>query len=353
MNFSNYILNWYFINKRDLPWRMSKDPYYIWLSEIILQQTRVNHGLSYYLKFTTKYPNIKSLSMATENDILLLWQGLGYYSRARNLLKTAKYIVNDLNGNFPHKYNDLIKLPGIGEYTASAISSICFNERRAVLDGNVFRVISRFYGIDKPINNHLGKKYFIRFINELTPKNLCGDYNQGIMDFGSLVCKPKSPLCHDCMFSLKCVAKKTNRIDYFPVKLKNSKIETTHFNYVVNINSEHKTSIKKTENGIWKKLFQFPRIESKVELKKSQLVSNKDFKKLIDISSGEIKLFNSKPIIHKLTHKKIYAKFWIFFNESTIQDSIKFSDIKKYPVPKLVQNFIDDFNYKTFLKTFG
>ncbi len=183
MNFSRAILNWYLVNKRNLPWRNDNDPYSVWLSEIILQQTRVSQGLPYYLKFINKYPTITSLAKANENDILILWQGLGYYSRARNLLKAAKFIVNELNGIFPDSYIELLKLKGIGEYTASAISSICFNERRAVLDGNVYRVIARFYGIDLPINNHLGKKHFKDYAQKLAPKKSCGDYNQGIMDF--------------------------------------------------------------------------------------------------------------------------------------------------------------------------
>ena len=353
MNFSTSILKWYNLNRRDLPWRMNQDPYFVWLSEIILQQTRISQGTSYYLKFVDKYPNIKSLASASENDILLLWQGLGYYSRARNLLKTAKHIVNNLEGAFPDNYNDLLKLPGIGQYTASAIASICFNERRAVVDGNVFRVISRIYGIEKPINTSEGKKYFIDFAQKLIPKKFCGDYNQGIMDFGSLICKPKSPLCQDCLLSSKCYARKTNNIQYLPIKLKHSSPETTHFNYIVNINSNYMTSLNKIEYGIWKKLFQFPKVESKVELNKHELLSNKKINKLINLSNGEIKLFNSKPLIHKLSHKIIHAKFWIFLNQNPTVNSINFSEIKKYPVPKLIQKFLDDFNYKTFLKTFS
>ena len=169
MNFARAILNWYMVNKRDLPWRNSNDPYSVWLSEIILQQTRITQGLPYYLKFINKYPTINSLAKANENDILILWQGLGYYSRARNLLKTAKFIVDERNGKFPTTYIELIKLKGIGEYTAGAISSICFNERRAVLDGNVYRVIARFYGIDLPVNNHLGKKFYMDYALKLAP----------------------------------------------------------------------------------------------------------------------------------------------------------------------------------------
>ena len=218
MNFARAILNWYMVNKRDLPWRNTNDPYSVWLSEIILQQTRIAQGLPYYLKFINKYPTINSLARANENDILILWQGLGYYSRARNLLKTAKFIVDECNGKFPSTYTELIKLKGIGEYTASAISSICFNERRAVLDGNVYRVISRFYGIDVPVNNHFGKKFYMDYAQKLAPKKSCGDYNQGIMDFGSLICKPKSPLCHKCILEKDCIASKTKNINYFPNK---------------------------------------------------------------------------------------------------------------------------------------
>ena len=233
MNFTRAILNWYMVNKRDLPWRNTNDPYSVWLSEIILQQTRIAQGLPYYLKFINKYPTINSLARANENDILILWQGLGYYSRARNLLKTAKFIVDECNGKFPSTYTELIKLKGIGEYTASAISSICFNERRAVLDGNVYRVISRFYGIDVPVNNHFGKKFYMDYAQKLAPKKSCGDYNQGIMDFGSLICKPKSPLCHKCILGKDCIASKMKNINYFPVKLKKNAPKITHFNYLV------------------------------------------------------------------------------------------------------------------------
>mgnify|MGYP001072507504 FL=1 len=257
MNFARAILNWYMVNKRDLPWRNTNDPYSVWLSEIILQQTRIAQGLPYYLKFINKYPTINSLARANENDILILWQGLGYYSRARNLLKTAKFIVDECNGKFPSTYTELIKLKGIGEYTASAISSICFNERRAVLDGNVYRVISRFYGIDVPVNNHFGKKFYMDYAQKLAPKKSCGDYNQGIMDFGSLICKPKAPLCDKCILEKDCIASNMKNINYFPVKLKKNAPKITHFNYLVLLDSDHMIWINKIKNGIWKNLFQF------------------------------------------------------------------------------------------------
>ena len=342
MNFARAILNWYMVNKRDLPWRNTNDPYSVWLSEIILQQTRIAQGLPYYLKFINKYPTINSLARANENDILILWQGLGYYSRARNLLKTAKFIVDECNGKFPSTYTELIKLKGIGEYTASAISSICFNERRAVLDGNVYRVISRFYGIDVPVNNHFGKKFYMDYAQKLAPKKSCGDYNQGIMDFGSLICKPKSPLCDKCILEKDCIASNMKNINYFPVKLKKNAPKITHFNYLVLLDSDHMIWINKIKNGIWKNLFQFPMIESKKELNKTQVLSNEIFKSIAPISNSDIILFNSSPIIHKLSHKTIYAKFWILPVEHSNSNS------NKYPVPRLIEKFLDKFNYKHF-----
>ena len=353
MNFTSSILSWYKKNKRDLPWRKNSDPYTVWISEIILQQTRIDQGLPYYLNFVKKYPNISSLAKANEQDVLILWQGLGYYSRARNLLKTAKTIVKTLNGKFPETQVELKKLNGIGEYTANAISSICFNEKRAVVDGNVYRVISRFYGIDKPINNSVGKKYFSEIAQDLAPNKSCGDYNQGIMDFGSLICKPKNPLCMECVLANNCIAKKTNSIDYFPVKIKGKAPKIVHFNYIVFLDANYKTYINQIENGIWKNLFQFPLIESNKELDKDKIMANKGLNKLVNLKNCEIKLFNIKPIIHKLSHRIIYTKFWILSIENSNDNSIEFIDIKKYPVPKLIQNFLEKFNYKTFLKTFS
>ena len=353
MNFTSSILFWYKKNKRDLPWRRNADPYKVWLSEIILQQTRIDQGLPYYLKFVKKYPNITSLAKANEQDILILWQGLGYYSRARNLLKTAKTIIDTFDGKFPEKYIELKKLPGIGEYTASAISSICFNERRAVLDGNVYRVISRFYGIDKPTNSYNGQKYFSEISQELAPDKSCGDYNQGLMDFGSLICKPKLPLCKNCILANNCIANKKNITDDLPVKIKRKPPKIVHFNYIVFVDSRCNTYINQIENGIWKNLFQFPLIESNKELNKDKIISNKGLNKLVDIENCDIKLFNNKPIIHKLSHRVICTKFWILSIEKSNDNSIEFKDIKTYPVPKLIENFLEKFNYKTFSKTFS
>ena len=209
--YTKAILKWYADNHRILPWRQTSDPYKIWLAEIILQQTRVTQGLPYYLNFIKKFPSVIKLANASEKEILLEWQGLGYYSRARNLHFSAKYIVNELNGKFPNTYLDLLKLKGVGDYTASAIASICFNEPTAVVDGNVYRVLSRFFGIETPINSSKGIKEFKKLAQRLLPPSNVGDYNQGLMEFGAKQCKPQSPDCLTCPLSDACVALQKNR----------------------------------------------------------------------------------------------------------------------------------------------
>ena len=205
-NFSNDLINWYANNMRQLPWRKTKDPYKIWLSEIILQQTKVAQGLPYYLKFEKRFPNVSLLANSSEEEVLKLWEGLGYYSRARNLFKTSKIILNKFNGVFPSNYKDLIKLPGIGDYTASAISSFSINEVNPVVDGNVYRFLSRFIGIKTPINTNKSLKEFRNIAQSLISKKNPSDFNQAIMEYGAMVCKPASPICGECIFKEKCFA---------------------------------------------------------------------------------------------------------------------------------------------------
>ncbi|MBL4578615.1 MAG: A/G-specific adenine glycosylase, partial [Flavobacteriales bacterium] len=209
MQFSAHLLKWYNAKKRDLPWRRTKEPYAIWISEIILQQTRVDQGLPYYERFIQKFPTVYSLANASENEVLKVWQGLGYYSRARNLHHAAKSIVHDYHGIFPRNYDEIINLKGIGSYTAAAISSICFDEPKAVVDGNVFRVLSRFHGIDNPIDSGDGKEIFVALANEVMDKTSPGEYNQAIMEFGALQCKPSAPDCASCYLNAKCHARNT------------------------------------------------------------------------------------------------------------------------------------------------
>ena len=244
MSFNSNLINWFDKNKRELPWRKSNDPYKIWLSEIILQQTQVKQGLPYYNKFLENYPTVYELARSTEDEVLKNWQGLGYYSRARNLHSTAKYIVRELNGVFPKKYIDLIKLKGVGDYTASAIASICFDESVAVLDGNVFRVLSRYFGIEIPVNSTQGIKHFKNLAKSLLPKRI-GDYNQVVMEFGALQCKPKSPNCRICPINVNCVAFATKNTKNLPIKIKRSKIKDRYFNFLVYLTKKSETVIEK------------------------------------------------------------------------------------------------------------
>jgi A/G-specific adenine glycosylase len=220
MTLAKHIINWYLKNKRDLPWRNTEDPYFIWLSEVILQQTREEQGMPYYLKFTERYATIKQLAAAKDDDVMKLWQGLGYYNRAANMLKTARLIVDEHGSAFPETYEELIELKGIGPYTAAAVSSFAFGEARAVVDGNVYRVLSRLFAIDEPVNSSKGKIVFAELANEIMDHKHPGAYNQGIMELGAVICKPRQPLCGECPIRLQCIAYEKKTIASYPVKRK-------------------------------------------------------------------------------------------------------------------------------------
>ncbi|MCL4144887.1 UNVERIFIED_CONTAM: hypothetical protein GTU68_021054, partial [Idotea baltica] len=267
MFFSRKILIWYGQNKRTLPWRRTRDPYKIWLSEIMLQQTRVAQGTPYYLKFISAFPKVEDLANATEEKVLKLWQGLGYYSRARNLHATAKMVVEIYDGKFPEKHQELLKLKGVGDYTASAISSICFDEPHAVVDGNVYRVLSRYFGVQIPINSTEGIKYFKKLANEVKDAENIRDYNQGIMEFGAIQCTPKKPNCLFCPLNGSCIALKERKTDTLPIKLKKTKVRNRYFNYLVPIFSDemgNKSTVLKQRKGkgIWQNLWEFPLLET-------------------------------------------------------------------------------------------
>jgi len=343
MNFSNKLLSWYLQNKRDLPWRNTKEPYKVWLSEIILQQTRVNQGLNYYLKFIESFPTVYDLAKADEDTILKLWQGLGYYSRARNLHFTAKYIVNNFNGTFPKTYKELIKLKGIGDYTASAISSICNNEPNAVVDGNVYRVLARYFDISTAINSGKGIKEFKNLAQQLIVREKPGYYNQAIMELGATICKPKKPNCNSCVLNDSCLALQKNKISKLPVKEKKLKIKHRYFNYLVTITNQDSTILKKRETkDIWKKLYEFPLIETSAEVDLEQLIKLNEFQNIYH-NFITIKLHNSKNIIHKLSHQTLHAKYWIVTTNSVNMPTINWDEISKYPVPTLLHNFINEF----------
>ena len=349
MLFSDKILIWYQQNSRDLPWRSTKDPYKIWLSEIMLQQTRVAQGTPYYIKFIKAFPTVQDMALASEEEILKLWQGLGYYSRARNLHTASKMVVENYNGIFPNNYKELLKLKGVGDYTASAVASICFNERQAVVDGNVYRVLARYFGVDIPINSTEGIKYFKSLAEELLHKSNVRDYNQGIMEFGALQCAPKNPNCLQCPLNDSCVALKEGKTGVLPIKLKKTKVRNRYFNYLVpvfiNKEQEKETILRqRTGNGIWQKLWEFPLLESENELDLEQI--NNRYSEILGLAKEvNITLFNSKTIVHKLSHQHLQTKFWIVEGEFKVQDRIIISKLDKFPVPVLIADFMKAFKF--------
>ena len=285
LKFSEKLIEWYHVNKRNLPWRLTKQPYKIWVSEIILQQTRIEQGEKYYYAFLEKYPNISELAKTNDEELLKVWEGLGYYSRALNMLKASRVVLNNYKGIFPSNYDDLIKLPGIGDYTASAISSICNNEVQPVVDGNVFRFLSRMFKIDLPIDKLKTKTYFKKLGFKLIDVVNPGDFNQAMMDYGSMVCRPKKFQCHKCLFSSNCKAFNSNTVMLYPFKEKRIKIKHRFLNYIFIITNDRKTLIKKRNgNGIWKNLYEFPLIETKKESSVNEIIKELDFKYLIFIS---------------------------------------------------------------------
>ena len=336
-NFTEKLINWYNVNKRDLPWRSSRDPYLIWVSEIILQQTQIKQGLPYYEKFIKVFPTVNDLANSSSDKLMNIWQGLGYYSRAQNMHKTAKIVVDTYAGKFPRKYDELIMLPGIGDYTASAISSICNNEYNVVVDGNVIRLFSRIFNLTSPISSSLIKKDIKKIAQKLILNSIPGDFNQAMMDYGSIVCSPKKYKCKSCIFSNNCYAYQNNIVDDLPVKKKSLRIKSRFFNYLVGISKNKKVKIlKRTKNDIWQNLYEFPLVETSkiINLKRS----NNAF--------SEIEYFNKEKLIkeveikHKLSHQILYIKFWLFYSDYEDQDFKEISNLGSYAFPKPLFKFI-------------
>lgn len=343
MAFNKELINWYRKNKRDLPWRNTRNAYLIWLSEIILQQTRVEQGMSYFLRFAERFPTVKLFADASEDEVLRLWQGLGYYSRGRNMLKTAKKVVADFDGIFPNAYTDLITLTGIGDYTAAAISSFSNNEARAVVDGNVYRVLSRYFGIATPVNSTQGKKQFQALADEVLDIKNAGEHNQAMIEFGALQCKPRNPNCEICPFITSCFAYKHQQINQLPVKLKKVKVKERHFLFYIIVNENHQLIIKRRNNSdIWAGLYDLPGVEftSSPESLLQSLQLRNWFKKepIVKSTSGEIK--------HILTHQRLFARFVeidanvadILMQEGWIW--VDFDEVKNYGMPKLIFEFL-------------
>ena len=344
MEFSNSLLHWYLQNKRDLPWRNTLLPYPIWLSEIMLQQTRVAQGLPYFLSFMEAFPTVFDLAKADEEQVLKLWQGLGYYSRARNMHKTAQIIAFDLNGNFPNNYNDLLKLKGIGEYTAAAIASFAFNEVVPVVDGNVYRVLSRYFDVETDIASSSARKEFTALAKELIPNDNPALFNQAIMEFGALQCVPKNPNCEICIFNSSCAALQKKKVSELPIKLKKTKVTNKYFNYLVFLDDSNSTIInKRSEKGIWHNLYEFPIIETENEINFDDLYKlvHKNYSNL-EIKS--ISIYNDNQIIHKLSHQKLHINFYKVEVSKKLNQGIDLNSLRNYPFPIVIYNFIEKYS---------
>jgi A/G-specific adenine glycosylase len=342
---SKKLIVWYLQNKRDLPWRNTNNPYHIWLSEIMLQQTRVLQGLPYYLKFIEAYPKVEDLASAPEDEVLKLWQGLGYYSRARNLHATAKMVAKEMDGIFPNNYKDLLKLKGVGDYTASAIASISFNQPEAVVDGNVYRVLSRFFGISTPINSTAGQKEFKQLAQELIDKEQPGTFNQAIMEFGARYCVPQNPDCENCIFNDSCVAFQQKKVAQLPVKIKSKPVKQRFFNYLVILSENERTVLQQRNGkGIWHKLYEFPLIETSKEIEVSELQKIPQFQDFSEkINIRNISLYNQEAVVHKLSHQHLNTRFWIIETLDETESSVPISEIESYAVPVLIANFVSEF----------
>jgi len=342
MRFSKSLIQWYLQNKRDLPWRKTIDPYYIWLSEIMLQQTRVAQGLPYFLKFTEAFPTVQDMANAPEEHILKLWQGLGYYSRARNLHATAKQVAFEMAGNFPDSYAGLLKLKGVGDYTAAAIASISYGEPVPVVDGNVYRVLARYFGIETDISSSSAKKQFTEVAASLLPKDDAATFNQAMMEFGALQCVPKNPNCGVCIFNQECAAFLTGRVGQLPVKLKKTKVTDRFFNYLIINDVERNTVVqKRTAKGIWHNLYEFPLIETEKEVSEKEAVILIQTYDRLGFTPKSITLLHPERILHKLSHQHLSIRFWEVEADTVLPDAIDRTEAMKYPFPIVIHNFME------------
>ncbi|MDG2419087.1 MAG: A/G-specific adenine glycosylase [Saprospiraceae bacterium] len=345
--FTKQLLKWAKNINRPMPWKGEKNPYYIWLSEIILQQTRVEQGLPYFLKFKEKYPTVHDLANAEEDEVMKLWEGLGYYSRARNLHFSAKNISKNLHGEFPKTLDEILKLKGVGVYTAAAIASFAYDLPHAVVDGNVYRVLSRYFGIETPIDSTEGKKEFSILANVLLKKNKAAIYNQAIMDFGAIQCTPKLTNCKDCSLKKNCQAFQKGKVSGLPVKAKKIKKKTRYFNYLL-LKSNGEVWVKKrTQKDIWQNLYEFPLIETEVLLKNNILSKNEIWNNLIKDFDYELRHISS-PFRQQLTHRTIIATFLEidlpvnFSIKKNAYIKVERKNLSRFAFPKIIDLYLKD-----------
>ncbi|MFD2903017.1 A/G-specific adenine glycosylase [Sphingobacterium anhuiense] len=345
MSFAKKIIEWYHDHQRDLPWRNTRDAYKIWLSEIILQQTRVEQGMPYYLRFVDRYADVLAFANASEDDILHLWQGLGYYSRGRNMHKAAGIVRDMYQGEFPKSYVELIKLPGVGEYTAAAISSFSNDEPQAVLDGNVFRVLSRYFGVETAINTPAGKKIFMQLAKDNLDRDYPALYNQAIMDFGALHCKPKSPLCGECELQLDCFAYTHGMVADLPVKIKAKKSRNRYFHYFIIQKDDEILMSKRGASDVWENLYEFPMIETSEALEGLEITAHPEFLALFGTEVTISLLQRNKK--HVLSHQNIYATFYSVLSSRDLEKKkvnwnyVLLKDLDKLAKHKLIFSFLE------------
>jgi A/G-specific adenine glycosylase len=343
---SDILARWYYDQKRDLPWRKTKNPYAIWVSEIILQQTRVAQGIDYYHRFMKRFPDLQSLANAKTEEVLKVWQGLGYYSRARNMHAAAGQIINEHRGVFPSTYQEMLKLKGIGPYTAAAIASIAFNEPRAVIDGNVHRVIARLFGLFEPPGQVPAKCGICKQAEALLDLAEPGIHNQAVMEFGALVCTPANPSCQSCPLQRHCAAFRKDKVGELPVRSRHIKQKHRYFHYFIMHSGNRILIRQRTGKDIWQDLFEFPLIETPRPVSAGRLMESPSWNQLF--MNRPVKPVRvSKIFRHTLTHQVIHAKFYhldIFSADNVLRSSFRevpLAELRKFPVPKLIENYLE------------
>lgn len=340
------LYDWYEHHKRDLPWRGIRDPYRIWISEIILQQTRVNQGYDYYLRFVRRFPTVSDLAQAQEEEVLKLWQGLGYYSRARNLYKAAHQVMDDFNGVFPDTYEGLLRLSGVGEYTAAAIASFAYKLPHAVLDGNVFRVLARLQAEREPINSTLGRKIFKHYADDFLDKEQPDRHNQAMMEFGALHCKPIAPSCGICPLEKYCIAYQTNSVQTYPVKIQKVKQKKRYFHYIVLKKGKDTFIEQRKGSDIWQHLYQFPLVETQRLLGLEELLQSDILSQLLENVGHITWKAHLPPLKHILTHQTIHTHVYVAEIEKIGKGLEKYERIawemlSEYPISRLMELIIE------------
>ena len=347
MEIKKKIREWYLLNKRHLPWRETKDPYRIWISEIILQQTRVIQGMDYYKRFLERFPSLEILAGSDEQVVLKAWEGLGYYSRARNLHEAAKDIFHNMSGVFPGSYTGLMKLKGVGPYTAAAVSSIAFSEPRAVIDGNVHRVLSRLYGIEEPPTGYQPSSSILREAEKLLDREDPGTHNQALMELGALVCTPVRPNCMVCPVKEHCIAFIQNRTDELPLRSRPAKKRIRYFHYLLIRNENTIWLRKRNEKDIWKGLYEFPVIETADAVSTDLIIGSSDWSSILGVK-GIRPVHVSEMPRHLLSHQEIRATFYHLPEDPRFTLSgyvrVKLTNLERYPVPRLIASYIDKLN---------